>query len=95
MRVGIYPFVGVNENYKLSEDIISHIYFLDLETLNMIKIPPWEILKGDYWFLSKYLGFIAISEEIFDNYIYNLYVVVIRLIYEEDKPILSWNKGKG
>ena len=74
VRVGIDPFVGDNENYKLPEDIISHLEVSNLSTLNKIRRPPWEILKGGYWFMSKYLGFTGIWEELCDSYIHNLNV---------------------
>ena len=57
MRVGIDPFVGDNENYKLPEGIISHLEVLELFSLNKLRRYSRAALKGDYWFMSKDLGF--------------------------------------
>ena len=94
-RVGIDPFVGANGNYKLSEEIISHLEILELPTLNRIKRPYQAVLKGDYWFTSKDLGFSGIWAEIWDKYINTLKVIGISLSSEEDTILWHWNKATG
>ena len=93
VRVHIDPFVGDNGNYKLLEGIISLLeVFIDLSTVNKIRRPSWEVLKGGYWFMSKDLVFTCISADIWVIYIHNVNVVGIIFSYKEDKLSSSWNK---
>ena len=87
------PFVGDNGNYKLLEGIISLLeVFIDLSTLNKIRRPSWEVLKGGYWFMSKDLAFTCISADIWVIYIHNLNVAGIIFSYKEDKLSSYWNE---
>ena len=75
---------------KFPMGIISHLEVLNLSTLNKIIRPPWEVFKGGYWFMSKYLGFTGIWADVWDSHIHNLNVAGIRLSDEEDKLSWSW-----
>ena len=57
ISIGIDPILGLDENYKLSVNILVHLKEYGMYTLNKLNKTRIKNEPSDYWFSAKYMGF--------------------------------------
>ena len=42
------PFVGDKEGFSLPKEILDHLEWIEMKTLDKLKRPNWSVFKGGY-----------------------------------------------
>ena len=92
IKVGIDPIIGIEEDYKLSSNILNYLDDIGYTTLAQIRRPIWRNRDCSYSLTTKDLGLIIQESTIeLEAYVKNLNLAGRRLSMEEDSLIWSEN----
>ena len=95
IMVGIDPIIGLEEDYKLSSNILNYLVDIGYTTLAQIRRPICRNRDCSYWLSTKYLGLIQESTSEWEAYIKNINLDGCRISMEEDSLIWSENLHTG
>ena len=90
--IRIYPYIGDNGSYELPVETLEHLEEIGLNTHNQIQRPWSPIIKGGYWFKSRYIRLFGKWDSLWDNYIKSFKSAGISMGDSEDKIVWVWNK---
>jgi len=76
-------------------ETLEHLEEIGLNTHNQIQRPWSPIIKGGYWFKSRYIRLFGKWDSLWDNYIKSFKSVGISMGDSEEKIVCVWNKKSG